>query len=127
MLIDHQWCDKEEREESKYKAQTETFAAGIKRLRVKLVPVDVIPVEGALEHPVLELQLCLLGLWHVEFETFCDFNLATVIDEVLDSLHVLRKNEGVANVLGNPVVFSSLQVVKDLLVVLLQPLCKVFL
>ena len=53
------------------------------------MPVDIVPVEGALENPVLELQLRLLGFWYVEFKAFCNLDLATVLDEVLNCFEVL--------------------------------------
>jgi len=79
-------------------------------------------MECSLEHPVLELQLRLLSLRDLLFKIFRNFDLAAILNEPLNCFHILRKNEGVANVFGNPVLLSALQIIEDLLVVLFESL-----
>ena len=88
------------------------------------MPIDVVPVEGTLEDPVLKLQLCLLRLGHVLEEVGRDLDLAAVLDEPLDGFDVVRDDERVADILRDPVVLRPLQIEEDLLVVLLEFLCE---
>ena len=124
-LVNHERSHEEEGEKHEDQAQDEALAARDERLRVQLVPVDVVPVEGLLEDPVSELELSALRLRHICMMLGIYSNLTAHLDKLLDHLLVFGKDEGIANVLWHPVLLGARQIRIDLLILRLQFLREV--
>ena len=63
-LVYHKGCYQEEGQQHEDQAEDETLSARNQRLWIQFVPIDIIPVEGLLEDPIVELKLCSLRFGH---------------------------------------------------------------
>ena len=81
-------------------------------------------MESSLEDPVVELQLCALGLGHLLVVLWINPDLATEFDKLLNDFFVLREDKGVTDVLWDPVLLRPGQIRVNLLVVVLQALSE---
>ena len=84
-------------------------------------------MEGLLENPIVELQLCALRFGHEFVINWVYSNLSTLLNEFFYDFLVFWEDECITNILGNPVLFRSSQVLENLLIDGLQLLRELFL
>ena len=126
-LVYHKGCYQEEGQQHEDQAEDETLSARNQRLWIQFVPIDIIPVEGLLEDPIVELKLCSLRFGHEFIISWIYSNLSTLLDELFYDFLVFWEDERVTNILGNPVLFCPCQILENLLIDSLQFLCELFL